>query len=227
MASLERNNSVDKKFNIVIYGPRECPKGSPRHERTSHDTNLACKIIKSICPDLHDYAICDCSRIGKYSEHKTRPLSVKFARSCDVAMVLSNRHKISKVEHPRVYIKPFMSIAERKTESTLLKERRALIDSGVEKKLIKIRGNSIYIDKTKVGSANEDNFVRHQQPQDQSPEPIPTNNVLSANAASNDANHAMSPSILNNVGSTNEEQSQRPQSPERSRSSSPLLTNSN
>ena len=77
------------------------------------------------------------------------------------------------------------------------------------------------------GSANEDNFVRHQQPQDQSSEPIPTNNVLSAYAASNDANHTMSPNIPNNhftVRSTNEEQSQRLQS---SCSSSPLPTNSN
>ena len=37
----------------------------------------------------------------------------------------------------------------------------------------------------------------------------PTINVLSAYAASNDANHAMSPNIPNNVRSTNEEQSQR------------------
>ena len=93
-ASLERKNSANKKFNIVIYGPPECPKGSPMYVRTSHDTNLACKIIKSICPDLHDYAICDCSRIGKYSDQRTRPLLVKFTRSCDVAMVLSNRHKL-------------------------------------------------------------------------------------------------------------------------------------
>ena len=125
-----------------MYGLSECPKGSPRHERISYDANLACKIIKSICPDISDYAICDCSRIGPYSEPRTRPLIVKFARSYDVAIVLSNRHRIPKSEHPNVYIKPFMSIAERKTESALLKERRALIDSGVERRLIKIRGNS-------------------------------------------------------------------------------------
>ena len=228
-ARLNRNNSVDKKFNIVIYGPRECPKGSPWHERASHDTNLACKIIKSICPDLHDYAICDCSRIGKYSEQRTRPLSVKFSRSCDVAMVLSNRHKISKAEYPKIFIKPFMSIAERITESTLLKEGRTLIDSGIERKLIRIRGNSIYINKTKVGSANinKGNFVRHQQPLDQSPESIPTNNILSANAASNAASLDVSPNIPDNVGSSNEVQSQRLQSPERPRSSSPLPSNSN
>jgi hypothetical protein len=175
---------------------------------------------------MNDYAICDCSRIGKYSEQRARPLSVKFARTCDVAAVLSNRQKISK-DHPNVFIKPFMSIAERKIESILLKERRTLIDSGVERKLIKIRGNSIYINKTKVGSANEDIFIRCQQPQDQSSEPTPTchgtNNVLSATAASSAAN------TTNDVRSTSttDEHSQRTQTVGRPRSSSPLFTNSN
>ena len=48
-ANVERKaNAVDKRFNIVIYGLVECPKGSPRHVRLSHDTNLACG----------DYQIC-------------------------------------------------------------------------------------------------------------------------------------------------------------------------
>ena len=83
------NNSVNKKFSIVLYGPSECPKGSPRHERISHDTSLAGNIVKSICPDINDYAISDCLRIGKYSESRARPLLVKFVRSCDVVAVLS------------------------------------------------------------------------------------------------------------------------------------------
>ena len=86
-----------------------------------------------------------------------------------------------------------MTTAKRKVESILLKERRILINSGVGRKLIKICGNSRYINKTKVGSANEDFFIRCQQLQDQSHDPTPTrrdtNNVLSATAASNAANH--------------------------------------
>ena len=112
-----KNSTRDKKFNVVMYGLSECTKGSPRHERISYDNNLAYKIIKSICPDISEYAICDCIRIGKYSEPRKRPLIVKFVRSCDVAIVLSNRHKLSNSELPKVSLKPFMSIAEQKTES--------------------------------------------------------------------------------------------------------------
>ena len=233
-ASLKRNNvnPVDKKFNIVLYGACECPKGSPRHERVSHDTNLACKIIKSICPDMNGYAICDCSRIGKYSEPRSRPLCVKFARSCDVAAVLSNRYKLSKIDHPNIFLKPFMTTAERKVESILLKERRTLIDSGIERNQIKIRGNSIYINKTKVGSANGDIFIRCQQLQDQSHDltPIPhntsTNNILSATAANSATNHSANTTV-NDVKSTNDEHSQRAPIDGKLHSSSPLSTNSN
>ena len=187
-ANVERKaNAVDKRFNIVIYGLVECPKGSPRHVRLSHDTDLACKTIKSVCPDLSDYAVCDCVRIGKYSDQRSRPLIVRFARSCDAVNVLSNRHRLSKVDCPNVSLKPFMSIAERKTESILLKERRALIDSGVERKYIKIRGNSIYVNNIKVGSANKDSFVRHKTLQGQSQD-NDTSIVISTNVASN--NHS-------------------------------------
>ena len=78
-ANVKRNSTVNKNFNTVIYGLSECVKGS-----------LASKTIKSICPDLSDYAICDCTRMGKYSEHRTRLLIVKFARFCDVTAVLSD-----------------------------------------------------------------------------------------------------------------------------------------
>ena len=194
-------SSVDKKYNIVMYGLSECPKGSPRHERISYDTDLACKAIQSICPDLREYAVCDCSRIGKYTEERSRPLMIKFARSCDAATVLANRYKISKTDHPNVFLKPYMTVAERKTESILLRERRALIESGIERKLIKIRGNSIFINKIKVGSADENTFIdqRHSTTdlQKQSEEPAPTLDITSTIATTNttptsDTNNPMS-----------------------------------
>ena len=98
----KRSNSshVDKRFNIVIYGLNKCPKGSPRHIRITKDTEPACRAIKSICPDMSDFAVCDCLRIGRYSGESTRPLVVKFTRSCDVATVCAYRHKILKSESP-------------------------------------------------------------------------------------------------------------------------------
>ena len=38
-----------------------------------------------------------------------------------------------------------MSLKERQIENALLKERRSLIDRGIERKFIKICGNSLYV----------------------------------------------------------------------------------
>ena len=222
-ANVQHNNTANKKFKTVIYGLSESPKGSPKLERITHDTNLACKTVKAICPDLSDYAICDCLRIGKYSEHRTRPLIVKFARSCDVAAVLSNRHKMSKADSPSVSIKPFMSIEERRTESTLLKERRTLIEGGIERKCIRIRGNSLYVNRVKVGSANEDVFTRHQQIEDQvstPPTDSSTSNVIMSTHVVSNAASNVSTNITNDATSN----SQQSHVSSRSHSSSPLST---
>ena len=134
--------------------------------------------------------------------------------------------KYQKLNIPRFSLNTLCQLQKEKPSQHSSRRELLLIYSGIERKLIKICGNSIYINQTKVCAANEDNFVRHQQPLDQSPESIPTN-ILSANSASNATNVDISPNIPNNVGSSNEVQSQRLQSPERPWSSSPLPTNSN
>ena len=54
-----------------------------------------------------------------------------------------------------------MSESERIIESTLLKERRALIDSGTDRNSVIICGNSLYVNNAEYGTANESNFTLH------------------------------------------------------------------
>ena len=49
-----------------------------------------------------------------------------------------------------ITIKPDMSLEDRKVESLLLKHRRFLINEGVERSAIKIRGNSIFVNRNKI-----------------------------------------------------------------------------
>ena len=81
---------------------------------------------------------------------------VKLSRSCDVANLLSSRFKL--VDHPRIRIKPDLSRRERRIESILLKERRNLIDSGVDRKSIKIKGNSLVVNHLKFGVVTDSGF---------------------------------------------------------------------
>lgn len=51
-----------------------------------------------------------------------------------------------------------MSPEERTVENALLKERRRLIDSGTERKFIKIRGNSLYVRNKLHGLVQDSQF---------------------------------------------------------------------
>ena len=68
----------------------------------------------------------------------------------DVHSILSQRSNLPE----GIVIKPDMSIAERKSESLLLKERYCLIQSGTDKRDIKIRLPILYFRGKKYRRAN-------------------------------------------------------------------------
>ena len=111
--------------------------------------------LQSICPEISQQSVCDCSTLGKYSQdhQRPRPVLVRLTRTCEVASILANPHKLAST--PDISIKPHMSFKEKQIESILLRERRTLIDNGVDKKSIKLRGNAIYINGIKHGTACE------------------------------------------------------------------------
>ena len=86
-------------------------------------------------------SIKDCTRLGKYKNNNSRPILVKLVRSHDASSILVNHHKIP--ADSSYSIKPLMTAEKRANESTLLRERRALIDSCVERKNIRLKYNSI------------------------------------------------------------------------------------
>ena len=133
----------EKKFNLVLYGIRECPKGTPRHSRLVSDLKSVADILSSIDTQVSQLSIRDNYRLGKYQPNRSRPILVKMTRSSEVSSILSNRHKLT--SQPGIFIKA--DLEERLIESLLLKERRSLIELGVDCSGIKIRGNTIYVKK--------------------------------------------------------------------------------
>ena len=132
----EVSSSNERKFNIFMYGMKESKKGTSRGKCMSNDLNSASNIIGNICPDITCQAIRDCIRLGRYSEDRCRPMLVKLNRSCDVFSTLANRYKLTKSSG--VYIKAHQSKKERVTELTLLRQRWSLLQSGHDKKQIRI-----------------------------------------------------------------------------------------
>ena len=131
----------DRKFNLLVFGLKESIKGTPKHTRDQKDHSDVCDILSLVEPSVTSNSIRDFFRLGKFNEDKVRPILVKFIRAHEVASVLANRKLLASM--PGISIKPDLPPEERRVQSLLLKERRSLINSGVDRTVIKIIGNSL------------------------------------------------------------------------------------
>ena len=133
------------KYNIVLYGIEECPKGTAKTVRFKNDLDRVSSILSGLDNVIQAQSVSDVVRLGKYNHERTRPrpILVKLLRSVDVSTVLTRRRLL-----PVVYrIKLFLSQKERLCESMLLKERWLLIQSGTNRSSIKIKNNiSLLVD---------------------------------------------------------------------------------
>lgn len=108
------------------------------------DLENAIEALSGADDEIEPSDVKDLYRLGKYDSksERPRPLLIKFLRSSVVLNLLSSKNKL---EAP-IYIKPDLSPFERQKERLILKERRAQIDKGTERRNIKIRNDSLYID---------------------------------------------------------------------------------
>ena len=129
------DNPIDRKFNVVVYGIKENPTGTPRSARTKSDIDCCVHILKEANNDITEQSIRYCFRLGKFDSTRTkpRPLLVKLSRAFDVNTILYNRSKIPE----GTQVKPDMSKEEKLREQLLLKEHWSLISSGTDKNTLK------------------------------------------------------------------------------------------
>lgn len=151
-----RHSSSDRKSNLIIFGIEESVKGTLRHVRSRYDIENAGDILSSVDSNVTASSISDCIRLGKYKEERTRPLLVKLLRTSDAQAILANRRQLA--SRPGINVKPDLTAEQRKSESILLRERRALIESGVERSRIKLRRNSLFVDENKYGYIDDNSF---------------------------------------------------------------------
>ena len=165
----------ERKFNVVFSGLAECPSGTPRSTRLSQDLDKVKDVLSNHCNlPSSCHQIRDCLRLGRYNSERSypRPLLVTFSRVFDVQAVLSKRGSLS----DSIAVKPDLSAEERAIEGILLRERWALIQSGVQKNSIKIRNSGLFVDGTLHGSVTGSSFVRSTNggTDDQSSTNLPT-----------------------------------------------------
>lgn len=160
--NLKTSSQHDRKYNVVVFGITEPPSGSSLFARAAKDTDNVTKLFETINPDFCSTTLRDCFRLGRYKKDQTRPrpILVKLNRTVDVANILSNRDKYPN----EINIKPDLTKEERSCESKLLAERWRLMQSGTDKKLIKIKKSSIYVKGKLHGSVKNSAFCLVEQP---------------------------------------------------------------
>ncbi len=146
----------ESKFKFVIYGIKEQPSGSLRRTRLADDSNEVAKVVRELDNSIAEDSIQDCTRLGKFSGERKRPILVKLSHSCHVLSILSQR---SKLRGTGVSIKPEMTPNQLKIESILMKKRWVLIQSGITRNVIKIKGTSLYVNNLIIGSVVNFEFV--------------------------------------------------------------------
>ena len=157
-----------RKFDVVIRGIKECPKGTHWRERATSDDKSAFNTLSKIVPSLSIISLRDSRRLGRYSGSNSfpRPLLVTLSRASEVVEILSRRNSLA---DEKIYIKPYLSLEEKHAESVLLKERRSLIDSGINRKLIRLRGSNLFIGQRHYGRVANGTFTQHLSLEDLAP----------------------------------------------------------
>jgi len=134
---------------LVIFGIKESPTGTQRSDRLKADFDSSLSVLSKANKEINVQSIRDFFHLGKYKRDaiRPRPILVKLNRAMDVTDALSNRSSLPE----GTTIKPDMSQEERKTESILLSQRWSLIQSGVNKKDIRIKNATLYVKGKKHG----------------------------------------------------------------------------
>ena len=135
----------ESKFRLICHiGIKEQPIGSLCHTRLVNDPITVHSISQ------------DCTRLVKFSKETNRPIFVKISCSCHVLTILSQR---SKLKNTGVFIKPEVSPKQLKIESILMKKRWEIVLSGITHDVIKIKGTSLYVHNSKVGTVVNFEFI--------------------------------------------------------------------
>ena len=146
------SKALDRKFNIVVYGLDESLQGTSRHERKLQDTKKIEDVVQSLNSKVSSQSIRDCVGLGKYKAFslRPRPILVNLTRVADVQMLFSSRRSLQKP----LIIKPDLPLEKRIMEATLLKQRWAVIESGISASSIKIRDSKLYVGESIYGIAD-------------------------------------------------------------------------
>ena len=138
----------NRKLNVVVYGIPEQNSDIPGKQKWLSYLKEVTTLFTELRLAISASSIRDCQRLGKFltANKRPRPILVYF-NSCKKAVdILSKRSSFS----PYI-VKPDLSPEERENKKLLLKERWKLMQTGVNKSDIKIKGNKLSVNGSVTG----------------------------------------------------------------------------
>ena len=155
----------DRRYNLVISGVTECKHGTSRLARQASDLTRISDILSSTIESISEHSIKDIQRLGKYNVNmnRPRPLLVKLLRATDVSAILANKSSLDK----SIRVRRDLPKDIRMKQVILLKERWKLINSGTDRKDIKIDGEKLFVCGSLYGSLDPTDiskFIKQNSP---------------------------------------------------------------
>ena len=201
--SLQSN--ANRKYNLIVFGISECPEGTSRICRAESDFKHVADIFSQLNTGIPESSIRDCIGLGKYKNQPMhpRPILVKLNRPTEVLKLLSLKESLPN----GVSFKPDQSKQQRTIESILLKERWKLIQSGTERKVIKICYNTLLVNDIPHGRVHNGKFcLESVQTSTSSPNPATSLSavpaaVIHSDSTTNHGNTPMASTTLDSVTS--------------------------
>lgn len=153
--------SFERRCNVIIGGVGESPRGTSRVNREKHDFDEIMTLISSLDSQIGAGSVRDHLRLGKFNPKSTRPrqILVRLTRVPEVSSILSKRGNIQ----TPLSVRPDLSPYDRRREAALMKERWTLMQSGVNKSEIKIRGSRLLVRNKLHAQFREGSVIIEQQ----------------------------------------------------------------
>ena len=149
-------HSPERKFNILLYVLAELPNSSYRFLRQQGDLGSIASIFSGIVPSFESKAIRHHYHLGKFHQESTspRPILVKLNRTSEVASLLFKRNLLKSP----YFIKPDCTPPKGHMEAALLKQRWSLINTGLNRSCIYVRGRCVFVNGQQHAKYQENQF---------------------------------------------------------------------
>ena len=122
---------------------RSVPRGASRTVRLRHDFDEIMSLITNLDSQIESSMVRDHLHLGKFDPKSKHPrkILVKFTITSEVSCIL---FKSGNVRAP-LHVEPDLSPQDRRIKAALMKERWTLLQSGMDRKDIRVRGSRLLV----------------------------------------------------------------------------------